>query len=212
MDLDARIISGMKKGDVFINRYHVMLFVYETIDGMLMIIDSSFHGVRFRPVSYYELESDRYVPIRYNNIVEDIDSSGTISNPIILQAGLHDVSVEGNTRDVVSLNFHSYSIAPSVSLKGPEVIYAIVVKEDGIIEASINGSRHEGIDNDIHLLESQERDDQGMAFGCIARGDREIRAAVGKGILYIVIDSRNTSPGEYSLTARMRPGPCASSK
>jgi len=207
VDLDARNISGMKKGDVFINRYHVMLFVYETIDGMLMIIDSSFQGVRFRPVSYSALESDRYVAIRYNNIVEDIDPSGSISNPIMLHAGLHDVSVEGNTRDVVSLDFHSYSIAPSVSQQGPEVIYAIVVKEEGIIEASINGSRHEGIDNDIHLLGSLERDDWGMALGCIARGDREIEAAVGKGLYYIVIDSRNTSPGEYILSVRMRYGP-----
>jgi hypothetical protein len=207
VDLDAREIGGMKKGDAFINKHHVMLFVYETFNGMLMIIDSSYEGVRFRLVSYYELASGRYVPIRYNNIVDDIDPSGTVSNPIVLPARHKIVSADGNTRDVVSIAFHSYSIAPSQLRTGPEVVYAIDLKEDGIIEASIDGLRHEGIDNDIFLLRSLDRDEYGMAIDCVARGDYGIEAAAATGRWYIVIDSRDTSPGEYSLEVRVSPAP-----
>ena len=64
VDFGARKVSELRKGDVFINRYHVMLFVYETIHGMPMIIDSSYGGVRFRRVSWYELASERYTAIR----------------------------------------------------------------------------------------------------------------------------------------------------
>ena len=200
VDIASREVSAIRKGDVFINRYHVMLFVYETIFGMPMIIDSSYEGVRFRPVSWYELASARYTAIRYNNIVEDPDPSGTVSNPVLMPAVMHETSVEGNTRDVVSLAFHSYSIAPSVPQPGPEVVYEIVVRENGIIEASITQFKHEGIDNDIHLLGSLDWDDNGMALDCAMRGDDHIEAAVGRGKWYLVIDSRNNSPGEYTLT------------
>ena len=205
VDLAAREVNGIRKGDVFINKYHVMLFVYETIYGMAMIIDSSYEGVRFRPVSWYDLASDRYTAIRYNNIIEDDDPSGTVSNPIRVPAGPHEISLEGNTRDIVSIEFHSYSIEPSVRQSGPEVVYEMVVKDEGMIEASITQFKHEGIDNDIHLLGSPCVDDNGMALDCVARGDDRIEATVGIGRWYLVIDSRNNSPGEYTLTVRFRP-------
>ncbi len=205
VDFASRKVSGLRKGDVFINRYHVMLFVYETIYGVPMIIDSSYEGVRFRPVSWYDLASDRYTAIRYNNIVEPIDPPGTVSNPIRFQAGTHEISLEGNTRDVVSIEFHSYSIEPSVRQPGPEVVYEVVVKDEGIIEASITQFKHEGIDNDIHLLGSLGVDDNGMALDCLARGDYLIEYGVGEGRWYLVIDSRNNSPGEYTMTVRFRP-------
>ncbi len=205
VDFASRKVSGLRKGDVFINRYHVMLFVYETIYGVPMIIDSSYEGVRFRPVSWYDLDSAGYTAIRYNNIVEDIYPSGTVSNPIRFLEVPHEISLEGNTRDVVSIRFHSYSIAPSVRQPGPEVVYEVVVKDDGIIEASITQFKHEGIDNDIHLLGSLVVDDNGMALDCVAIGDDRIETGVGEGRWYLVIDSRNNSPGEYTLTVRFRP-------
>jgi hypothetical protein len=203
-DLAARKVSGLKKGDVFINRYHTMLFVYETIHGMAMIIDSSFPGVRFRPVSFHDLAADGYSAIGYNNIVDNRDPAGSISNPIELTVGGNDHSIDGNTRDVVSLEFHSYSIAPSVREPGPEMIYELNIREAGTLEASITQFKDEGIDNDIHLLESLEKDAQGMALGCVARGDDRVEAALSEGKYYIVVDGRNNTPGEYTLTVRYR--------
>ncbi len=205
VDLSARKVSALKKGDALINKYHVVLFVYETIHGMAMIIDSSYPGVRFRPVSWYDLAADGYTAIRYNNIVDDRDPSGTISNPIELEAGGMDLLVGGNTRDFVSLEFHNYSIAPSSRQPGPEMIYALSIPEDGVLDASITQFKEEGIDNDIHLLGSFEKDAQGMALDCLARGDYSIEASVSAGTYYIVIDGRNNTPGEYTLTVRFRP-------
>jgi hypothetical protein len=202
VDLGARKVSGLKKGDVFINKYHTMLFVYETIHGMAMIFDSSFPGVRFRPVSFPDLAADGYTAIRYNNIVENRDPAGSISNPIELTLSGNDCSIDGNTRDVVSLEFHSYSIAPSVREPGPEMIYELNLREAGTLEASITQFKEEGIDNDIHLLESFEKDALGMALGCVARGDDRIEASLSSGTYYIVIDGRNNTPGEYTLTVR----------
>lgn len=205
VNLAAREVSALRKGDALINKYHVVLFVYETIHGMPVIIDSSFNGVRFRRVSWYELASDRYTAIRYNNIVEDPDPPGTTVNPIELPTGMNRVTVKGNTRDVVSLELHTYSIVPSLREPGPEVIYTIDIREPGMLEAEITQVKYEGIDNDIFLLESLARDTQGMALGCIAWGDIGIEAAVGMSTYYIVVDGKNDSPGEYTLTVRFRP-------
>ncbi len=205
VDLSARKVSGLKKGDALINRYHVILFVYETIHGMAMIIDSSFPGVRFRPVSWYDLAADGYTAIRYNNIIDDREPEGTISNPIRLDVGEIELFVDGNTRDFVSLEFHSYSIAPSTREPGPEVIYEVDIRENGSLEASITQCKEEGIDNDIHLLGSFEKDPQGMALDCVARGDDHIEASVSARKYYIVIDGRNNTPGEYTMTVRFLP-------
>ena len=100
--------------------------VYETPDGIPMIIDSSYEGVRFRPVSWGALAADGYIAIRYNNIVEDDDPLGTASNPIVLELGQRDVSVEGNTRDAVSLEFHRYALEPAARQAGPEIAYKML--------------------------------------------------------------------------------------
>ncbi len=202
VDFGKRKVSALKKGDALINRYHVVLFLYETIHGMAMIIDSSSPGVRMRPVSWYVFDNDNYTAIRYNNIVDDPDPDGTTSNPIELPIGKHIVSVDGNTRDVVSLEFHGYSIAPSVREPGPEIIYMFDIQEKGFLEASITQFKDEGIDNDIHLMKTLERDAQGMALGCLARGDDSVEAALTIGKYYLIVDGRNNSPGEFTLTVR----------
>lgn len=205
IDFRTRNVSGLKKGDAFINKYHVVMFLYETIHGLAMIIDSSYNGVRMRPVSWYVFADEGYTAIRYNNIVEDINPPGTVSHPIEIYTGIGEVTLDGNTRDVVSLEFHRYSIAPSLSQAGPEVIYEIFLMNAGTLEASITQFRAEGIDNDIHLLGSLERDQSGMALDCMARGDNRLEAKVDKGLWYLVVDGRNNSPGEYTLTVRFRP-------
>ena len=197
--------SDLQKGDVFINKYHVLLFVYESVHSMAMVIDSSFPGVRFRAVSWYDLSSDGYTAIRYNNIVDDPEPEGTISDPIELAVGGSDVSVDGNTLDIVSLEFHNYSIVPYVRETGPEIIYVFNLVEPGTFEASITQFKDEGIDNDIHLMESLEKDAQGMGLGCIVRGDERVEADLSGGTYYIIVDSRKNSPGEFTLTVRLIP-------
>jgi len=56
--------ENLKKGDVFINEGHIILFVYENRDGYPMIMDSSFEGVRFRHLSWSYLAENNYQAIR----------------------------------------------------------------------------------------------------------------------------------------------------
>ncbi|MCP4151657.1 MAG: hypothetical protein GY757_28195, partial [bacterium] len=58
----------LKKGDAFINRTHIVLYLYETRDGIPMIIDSRAPGVRFRAETWERLRYQGYKAIRYNNI------------------------------------------------------------------------------------------------------------------------------------------------
>ncbi len=205
VNIGAREVAAIKKGDALINEYHVMLFVYETPDGIPMIIDSSYEGVRFRAVSWGTLAADGYTAIRYNNIVEDNDPPGTTSNPIVLEIGQHDVSAEGNTRDAVSLAFHRYSIEPASRQPGPEVVYEIAVTGPGTLTASITEAGSHGIDNDLHLLASLARDDAGMALDCVARDDNVIETVLDSGTWYLVVDSGNNSPGKYALSVAFEP-------
>ena len=50
IDIKNHNIKSLKKGDAFINVHHVILFVYESKDGKLKVIDSSAPGVRFRTI------------------------------------------------------------------------------------------------------------------------------------------------------------------
>jgi len=165
-----------------------------------MIIDSSYEGVRFRPVSWSMLASDGYTAIRYNNILEDSDPPGTISNPLDIDPGVHEISIEGNTRDVASIEFDSYSIEPSFRQPGPEVIYRMRIDGRVMLTASITEAKQEGINNDLHLLSLLDRDDSRMALDCLAKGDNSLEAVLDAGTWYLIVDSGNNSPGEYTLS------------
>jgi len=205
VDIGTGEVDGVRKGDVFINEYHTMLFVYETTAGFPMIIDSSYEGVRFRSFSWGALAMDGYTAIRYNNIVEDSDPPGTVSNPIVLAPGPDEMSVEGNTRDVVSLEFQRYALAPAFQQPGPEVVYEIVVNEPGTLTASITEFKTEHINNDLHLLSSLDRDSTGVALDCVARDDNFIEASLESGSWYLIVDGTNNAPGEYTLTLAFEP-------
>ena len=79
------------------------------------------------------------------------------------------------------------------------------IREAGTLDVTITQFKYEGIDNDIHLLSSLDRDDLGMAVDCFARGDNRIEVAVSRGKCYLIVDGRNNSPGEYTLTVDFRP-------
>ena len=191
--------EGLKKGDAFMKKSrHIILFVYETRDGAPMVIDSRSRGVGFRKTSWFALWG--YTPLRYNNIQDDINPSGTTMNPIIVDSDAFPYTHVGNTRNVVSMEFDRYAVAPDVNQQGPETIYRLLLKSSGTISIQITDIKDEGIDNDIHLLSILRRDDTFEATDCIARGDNRIIRYLDTGTYYTVVDSRKDLPGEYTLT------------
>jgi hypothetical protein len=204
VDIGAGRVAGIRKGDVFINDYHVMLFVFETTDGAPMIIDSSYEGVRFRPVSWSMLARDGYTAIRYNNIFEDTEPEGTIPNPFDIEPSVNEISIAGNTRDVVSTAFDGYAIEPFRAKPGPEIIYRFRTDTNGTLTATLTEYVQDGIDNDLYLLSSLDRDGARMARDCVATGGDSLEAFVDAGTWYLIVDSSNDSPGKYTLSLSFR--------
>lgn len=196
--------DGLRRGDLLINDTHAMLFLYESSNGIPVIIDSSYEGVRMRAVTWTGLAADGYEAFRYNNIIEDRDPPGTIANPIRLEPGTTDIAIEGNTRDAISVEIARYAIDPLYRMYGPENIFELRIRKPGILRASITQFTGEGIDNDLHLLSSLECDPGGIAQHCIARGDVAIETFLDAGEWFLVVDSRASSPGEYTLTLSVR--------
>ncbi len=194
--------GDLKKGDAFLNRSHVILFVYETQDGSPMIIHSSTRGVRFERLSWHYLWSSGYRPLRYNNILDEKNPPGTITNPIVIDSDSLPYVDDGNTRDVVSMDFDRYSSALAFNQQGPETIYELRLKSPGAISIEVTDFKDEGIDNDVHLLSTLKRGAAREALDCLARGDREVTTQLGAGTYYIVVDSGEDLPGEYTLRVR----------
>jgi hypothetical protein len=200
VNLGSHQVDALKKGDAFINDYHTILFIYETRSGHAQIMDSSYEGVRFRRLSFASLASEGYEAIRYENILDDTNPSGTIANPITIDSNEFPYVHKGNTRDVVGMNFDSYSAAPLVSQVGPDVVYELRMRSPGTVSMIVTDIKHEGIDNDIHLLTTLDRNDAGMVgTGCIERADNTLTTQLDEGLYYIVIDSAHDLPGEYTL-------------
>ncbi len=200
VDFLAHKTDMLQKGDAFINKRHIILFVYETRDKTAMVIDSRLFGVSFREASWKELADGGYKAIRYNNIKEVINPQGTMNNPILINADKLPFSDENNTRDLVSMEFDRYSVASVFNEQGPEVIYKLQVnskKTFGIyLESEV---LNEGIDNDIYLLKSLKRENKYFAENSIDRGNNLIIEELEPGEYYIIVDSGKDQPGEYKL-------------
>jgi hypothetical protein len=203
VDLAAGQVDALKKGDALISDTHVILFVYQTRDGRPMIIDSSGPGVRFRALSWPYLAGQRYRAIRYRNVIETGDPPGTVANPIAIDSRDLPLVERGNTRDVVSMAFDRYAIAPQISQTGPEVVYRFRMRAAGTVEIHCTDLAHEGIDNDLHLLGSAGRSESLTALDCIARGDHTIHHELEAGSYLVVVDSGADTPGEYTLTIEL---------
>ncbi len=201
-DMYKNRIDSIKKGDAFINSGHIMLYLYTGRDGCVRVLHSTSPGVIFEafPVSF--LVQYGYKPIRYNNIGETDNPPGTVSNPVLLDVDKDLQTVEGNTRDVVSMEFDAYSGCPAGSQTGPEVIYRLEVKKAEKIEIGVTDFKDEGIDNDIFLLRSPGTNKEHKALDCIAGDDRKIEWNAVPGTYWIVVDSGNDTPGEYTLTVK----------
>ena len=194
--------TNLRKGDAFLNKTHIMLFIYENRDGKPMILHSSVEGVRFEEKSWLELWILGYIPIRYNNIKEDDNPAGTINNPIIIDSDNFPYRHNGNTRNVVSMEFDRYSAAPSINQQGPETIYKLHIKSSRSITIQLTDFEKEGIDNDINLLYSLKKSVNTEAIDCITSEDHLIEISLEAGTYYIVVDSKKDLPGEYSLIVK----------
>lgn len=199
VDFSSNKTDLLKKGDAFINKWHIILFVYETRDGTAMIMDSRSSGVGFRKMSWRKLAENDYKAIRYNNINEINNPLGTIQNPIHIDSDNFPIKLSNNTRDFVSMEFDRYSINPNFNEQGPEVIYELQVKSKSDIDIILNEVNKESIDNNIYLLKSLKRNNEYNAIDCIARGDVRISKVLDPGTYFIIIDSGKDKPGEYEL-------------
>jgi len=204
VDFKNNKIESLRKGDAFINVHHIILFVYKRKDGKLRVIDSSTPGVTFRTIKTSYLNKNGYKAIRYNNIIETEDPQGTINNPIKINELTQTFIADGNTRDIVSMEFDSYSSDPKSSQVGPEVIYELNISQSGNIEIEVTGIKKENIDNDIHLLHNLKKSNDGLAINCIASNDNRIEQLLEKGKYYIIVDSNDDKPGEFTLSVKLK--------
>jgi hypothetical protein len=205
VDLVEKRTVNLKKGDALLNRTHIVLFVYETRDKEVMIFDSNKSGVSFRKTDWNYLAFAGYTAIRYNFIKEVNNPQGTSNNPILIDSHSFPFVHKGNTRDVVSLEFDSYSNCPKSNEKGPEVIYKLILKKPGTISAIVTDIKKEGIDNNIYFLKSLKKDKPYHAKDCIAHGDNQILKKLPKGTYFIIVDSGNHKPGEYTFSINLKP-------
>jgi hypothetical protein len=121
--------------------------------------------------------------------VDPPDPGGCTSGYDCVESFPFDVS--DNTSYATNDAWNYYSCSPSTNESGPEVIYEVVVPEDGFLAASIvDGS---GVDVDVHILSDLDPDD------CVDRGHEEAGAFVTEGTWYVVIDTWVSSSGvEYA--------------
>ncbi len=192
--------GSLRKGDAFINSYHVILFIYETRDGDPVVIDSRLDGASLRKTSWTTLALEDYKAIRYNKITDIDNPLGTTANPIIIDSNDLPFFHKGNTLDVVGMSFDSYSCDPATSEQGPEVIYRLNLAETGVVKIKVTQDRNAGVDNDVHLLETLRSDGEYRALDCIGSTDSVLTTVLNPGPYYIVIDSGEDKPGEYALT------------
>ncbi len=197
--------ADMKKADAF-NKAgsHIVMLTYYHRDGSPVIMEAAGGDYRkavFRKTTWSYLNG--YKPIRYDNIEDDTNVEGTLSNPIVVDSFPYYSS--GNTRNMNSLEIDTYSVKPETNETGPEVIYEFTIETPGTIDLSVTDIQSEDIDNDIHLLSGLNLDGDKMATEALARDDHNIIMHIEAGTYYIVVDSFSSSgndrPGEYTMSA-----------
>lgn len=189
----------LKKGDALINAEHIMLYAYTNRDGVIMVFDSAIRGVSFRSIPWSYLNSKNTIPIKFNYVTENDNEQGTIANPFMIDFTDGQFTHAGNTRNVVSMEFDTYSITPENNETGPECIYQLNINSNVSLNISIIDIKDEGIDNNIYLLTSLDAENY-TTNNCIAWGDNNINIQLSEGTYFIVVDSGNNLPGEYVLT------------
>ena len=84
---------------------------------------------------------------------------------------------------------------------GPEVVYRMVVPDDGRVFLFLQGDA-DGVDVDVHLL-SGTSVEGGTAVQCVGRANAYLQADVAGGVYWVVVDSYTSGgvdlPGPYVL-------------
>ncbi len=203
-------VSDMKKGDA-LNKAgsHMVLLAYFHRDGSPVIMettqsDALYRSV-FRKTTWSRLSG--FKPIRYDYIEDDAAVSGDVNNPIVIRS--FPFTSEGNTRNVVSLQFDSYPTA-SDKYYGPEVVYELRLSQSGTVSATLTDFKSEGIDNDLHLVPDLGRDSYYSVRDSFASGDTSLEYSLEAGTYYLIVDSFSQNgidyPGEYTLKVNFTPG------
>lgn len=191
--------GSLRKGDAFMNSYHIILFIYETRDGDPMVIDSRLDGVSLRKTSWTTLALEGYKAIRYNRITDIDNPLGTTANPIIIDSNDLPFFHKGNTLDVVSMFFDSYPCDTATNEQGPEVIYRLDFAETGVVKVKVTQDKNAGVDNEVYLLKTLRSDGEYRALDCIGSTDSVLTVVLNQGPYYLVVDSGEDKPGEYAL-------------
>jgi hypothetical protein len=87
----------------------------------------------------------------------------------------------GNTATSSQDLFDAYSCSPETDESGNEVVYRVVLEEDGFLSAAVYDA--DGVDVDVHILDDLDPE------ACLARGHHHAAADVTAGIYYVVVDT-----------------------
>ena len=104
---------------------------------------------------------------------------------------------ESNSTTGATSTLDSYGCSRDIDESGPEVVYQIVLAEDGFVAASLSGLP-DGVDVDVHILADIDAD------ACIDRGHWDSGALLTAGTYYVVVDSwvdgaGAAQDGQYTL-------------
>jgi hypothetical protein len=142
----------------------------------------------------------------------DVDPScdpGDFCNPIVVTT--FPFTDSRDTTEAPADDIDYYGCAPETDESGGEFYYRVHLPALGVLSASINEVSGDGVDVDVHLLETLDPDT------CIDRDHAAVSALLEAGVYYIVIDTWVNSsgtefPGPYTLRINWRPmnaGNCA---
>jgi hypothetical protein len=90
----------------------------------------------------------------------------------------------GDDRDMTlepAGQLNGYGCAPATDEGGPEVVYRVIVPEDGFLSAAVIEAA--GVDVDVHILSALD------PAACVSRGNYHAKADVTAGTWYVVVDT-----------------------
>lgn len=99
-----------------------------------------------------------------------------------------------------------YSCAANLEEGGPEVVYTLELPVKSRVSLNLQGDT-DTVDVDVHILSSLAHDAEGLAPGCIDRGNEEAAADLEAGTYFVAVDSYTdeSRAGPYELRADVAP-------
>lgn len=157
------------------------------------------------PDSDTDVPVDTDVPpvISYNRCTapEGLRATGNLADPLSVVAPFGDAyNTVGGPSNVIA----TYDCAPDTDESGPEVVYSLHLDAPARVHAEVVSAQ--GVDVDVHLLSGLSVRD-GVANGCIARGDRRLEQQLPAGDYTVIVDtyvsagSPHVGPYEVYVTA-----------